>query len=34
MFSSIFAAVREALTGIITQTIVDLISNLFGGLVG
>ncbi len=34
MFGSVFMAVREALTGLFTQTILDLISGLFGGLLG
>ncbi len=34
MFDSIFVAVREALTGLFTQTILELISGLFAGLLG
>ena len=34
MFASIFAAIREALTGLFTQKIVDVISSLFGSLLG
>jgi hypothetical protein len=34
MFASIFMAIREALTGLFTQRIVDAIRGLFGGFTG
>lgn len=34
MFDSIFMAVREALTGLFTAKIFEVISGLFGGLLG
>lgn len=34
MFASIFATLRETLATLFTQQIADVISNLFGGLIG
>lgn len=34
MFDSIFMAVREALTGLFTEMILEVVSGLFRGLLG
>jgi len=34
MFSSIFAMIRETLTGVISQKIIDVINGLMSGLLG
>lgn len=34
MFDSIFATIRETLTGLFTQHIVTAINSFFGGLLG
>ena len=34
MFNSIFAVIRDTLTGLFSQKIVDVINGLFGGLLG
>lgn len=34
MFDSIFMAIREALTGLFTAKILEVVNGLFGGLLG